>query len=63
MGTGSTDEFVNGVTFYDQRNRLIDSDTSFVRVDFVTYNGHYNLFSYCYADFVINPSGGVEAEL
>ena len=64
LGTSNTEEYINALFFYDhQKNRLIDSYTSSVRVDFVTYNGHYNLFSYCYADFVINPSGVVEPEL
>ena len=63
MDTTSKYTFINAVNFFDGRNTLITADTSFVRVDFVTYNGHYNLFSYCYADFLINPSGVVEPEL
>ena len=61
--TDSFDNYVNAIVFFNGEHRLINSDSSFVRVDFVTYNGHYNLFSYCYADFHIDPSGYVEPEL
>jgi hypothetical protein len=56
----NTDLSVN-TAFYIKN--LVASDFRLFRLDMVTYNSSYNLFSFIRLDFIMHPTGLIEPEL